>query len=129
MLVNGDLLHFIIDSRIQKNPISTKVIKQLKLPKTSHPQPYNIECLNQARDLHVSQRCYLPYAIKPFKDEVSCDISRFEFCDGVLGQPYMWKHHVVYDSRPCSVIVSLEKQLYKIPNVSPTNSNLFGLCK
>jgi hypothetical protein len=31
----------------------------------------------------------------------------------------MWKHHVVYESRPHSVIVTLGRQLYRIPEVAP----------
>jgi hypothetical protein len=42
-----------------------------------------------------SQHCRLPYDIKPFKDEVLYDISSLEVCDVLLGQPYLWKHHVV----------------------------------
>jgi hypothetical protein len=32
----------------------------------------------------------------------------------------MWKHHVVYESRPRSVIVTLGGHLYRIPEVVPT---------
>jgi hypothetical protein len=32
----------------------------------------------------------------------------------------MWKHHVVYESRPRNVIVSLGGYLYRIPEVVPT---------
>jgi hypothetical protein len=68
----------------------------------------------------VSQQCRLSYDIKPFKDEVLCDVSPLEVCDVLLGQPYMWKCHVVYESRPRSVIVTLGGQLYRIPEVVPT---------
>jgi hypothetical protein len=107
MWVKGTLLHFIVDSGSQKNLISAEVIKQLGLSTTPHPQPYNIGWLHQGRDLHVSQQCRLSYGIQPFKDEVLCDVSPLDVCDVLLGQPYMWKRHVVYESRPRSVIVSL----------------------
>jgi hypothetical protein len=32
----------------------------------------------------------------------------------------MWKHHVIYESRPCSVIVTLGGHLYRIPKVITT---------
>jgi hypothetical protein len=32
----------------------------------------------------------------------------------------MWKCHVIYESRPCSVIVTLGGHLYRIPEVVPT---------
>jgi hypothetical protein len=47
MCVKGTLLHFIVDSGSQKNLISTKVVKQLGLSTTPHPQPYNIRWLRR----------------------------------------------------------------------------------
>ena len=40
-----------------------------------------------------------------------------EVCDVLLGQPYMWKRHAVYESRPRSVIVTLGGKLYGIPEI------------
>jgi hypothetical protein len=48
-----------------------------------------------------------------------CDVAPLEVCDVLLGQPYLWKHHVVYESRPRSVIITLDKKLYRIPEVVP----------
>jgi hypothetical protein len=59
------------------------------------------------------------YDIKPFKDEVLCDVSPLEFCVVLLGQPYLWKCHVVYESRPHSVIITLNIKLYRILEVVP----------
>jgi hypothetical protein len=118
MWVKGAPIHFIVDSGSQKNLISVEVIKRLDLPTTPHLQPYTIDWLHQGRDLCVSQQCCLPYDIKPFKYEVLCDIAPLEVCDILLGQPYLWKHHVVYESRPCSVIITLGRQLYRIPEVA-----------
>jgi hypothetical protein len=64
----------------------------------------------------------MSYDIKPFKDEVFCDVSPLEVCDVILGQPYLWKRHVVYESRPHSVIITLDIKLYRIPEVVPTTS-------
>jgi hypothetical protein len=55
MWVKGIPLHFIVDSRSQKNLISVEVIKLLGLPTTPHPQPYNIGWFRPGQDLHVSQ--------------------------------------------------------------------------
>jgi hypothetical protein len=59
------------------------------------------------------------YDIKPFKDEIFYDFSPLEVCNVILGQPYLWKFHVVYDSRPSSVIITLDRKLYRIPEVVP----------
>jgi hypothetical protein len=119
MWVTGAPIHFIVNKGSQKNMISGEVVKQLDLPTTPHPQPYTIGWLHQGRDLCISQQCRLPYDIKPFKDEVLCDIAPLKVCDVILGQPYLWKHHFVYESRPRSVIITLGRQLYRIPEVAP----------
>ena len=46
-----------------------------------------------------------------------CDVATLDVCDVVLGQPYMWKHHVVYESQPYSVIITLGGKIYKISEV------------
>jgi hypothetical protein len=42
-------------------------------------------------DLRVSRQCHLPYNIKPFTDEVLCDVAPLDVSDVLLGQPYLWK--------------------------------------
>jgi hypothetical protein len=75
MWVKGAPMHFIVDRESQNNLISAEVSKQLDLPTIIHLHPYTIGWLCQGRDLPISQQCPLPYDIKPFKDEVLCDIS------------------------------------------------------
>ena len=41
--------------------------------------------------------------------------------DVLLGQPYMWKCHAVYESRPRSVIVTLGGKIYRIPKTVAPN--------
>ena len=96
---------------------------------TPHPQPYNIGWLRQGRDLHLSQQCRLSYGIQPFKDEVLCNVAPLDVCDVLLGQPYMWKHHAIYESRPHSVIITLGGHLYRIPEVVPTTAPPKQCCK
>jgi hypothetical protein len=128
MWVKGTPLHFIVDSDIQKKLISVEVVRHLALSTMSHPHPYTIGWLCQGSDLHIRQQCCLSYVIKPFKDEVLCDVSPLEVCDVLLGQPYLWKCHVVYDSMPRNVIITLNKKLYRIPEVVPPSviSLIFG---
>jgi hypothetical protein len=101
----------------------------LGLSTTPHPQPYSIGWLHQGRDLRVSQQCRLSYGIQPFKDEVLCDVAPLDVCDVLLGQPYMWKHDAIYESRPRSVIITLGGHLYRIPEVVPTTAPPKQCCK
>jgi len=82
-----------------------------------HMHPYTVGWLHHGSDLCVRQQCRMSYDIKPFKDEVLCDVSLLEVFDVILGQPYLWKRHVVYDSRPRNVIITLDSKLYRIPKV------------
>ena len=43
-----------------------------------------------------------------------CDAAPLEFCDVILGKPYMWKRHALYESILHSVIITLEKEREKI---------------
>ena len=122
MWVEGSPLHFIVYNGIQKSLVSQNVMKQLGLPTTPHPQSYTIRWLHQGQYIHVSKQFHIPYNIKPFTNEVLCDVSPLEVCDVLLGKPYLWKHHVVYDSRPHTIIISLGNNLYKIPKVAPPTS-------
>jgi hypothetical protein len=86
---------------------------------TTHPQPYTIGWLHEGRDLHVSQQCRLPYNIKPFRDDVLCDIAPPDVSDVLLGQPYLWKRHAMYESRPRAVIITFGNKLYRILEITP----------
>jgi hypothetical protein len=119
MWVKGSPLQFIVDNRSQKNLISVEVMKWLGLLTTSHPQPYTIRWLHQGWDLRVSQQRRLPYNIKPFTDEVLCDISPLDVSEALLGKPYLWKRHAMYESRPRVVVITLGNKLYKILEITP----------
>ena len=110
---------FIVNNGSQKNLISVDIVKWLVLPTIAHPQPYTIEWIHQGQDLYVSQHCHFPYNIKPFTYEVLCDITPLDVCDVLLGQPYFWKWHVVYESWPHAIIFTLGNNLYMILEVLP----------
>jgi hypothetical protein len=114
MWVKFTPLHFIVDRGRKNNLISAEVFKRLTLPTMLHLHPYTIGWLFLGRDIRVNQQCHLSYDLKPFKDEVLCDVSPLEICNVILGQPYLWKCHVVYKYRPHNVIITLNKKLYRI---------------
>ena len=91
MWVKGSPLQFLIDRGSQKNLISSNFMKRLGLLTIAHPQPYTIEWLHPGRDLRIRQQCHLPYSIKPFMDEVLCDVAPLDVADVLLGQPYLWR--------------------------------------
>ena len=75
MWVKGSPLQFLVDSSSQNKLISVEVMKWLGLLTIAHPQPYTIKWLHPGRDLRIFQQFFLPYIIKPFTDEVVCDVA------------------------------------------------------
>jgi len=57
-----------------------------------------------------------------------CDFFPLEVLDVPFGQSYLWKRRFVYDFRPCNVIITLDKKLYKILEVVP-RSVIFVIIK
>lgn len=51
-------------------------------------------------------------------DEVLCDVSPLGVFDVLLGKPYLWKRTVVYESKPCTIIITLGDKLYRIPEAT-----------
>ena len=55
MWVDGKALHFVVDSRSQKNLISMEIAKRLNLKMTRHPQPYSMGWVSEGKNIQVSQ--------------------------------------------------------------------------
>lgn len=89
MWVKGSPLLFIIDNGNQNNLILENFIKQLGLLTTPHPWIYTIGRLHQGWNLRIGQQYCLLYNIKPSMNEVLCGVFPLEFCDVLLGQPYL----------------------------------------
>jgi hypothetical protein len=81
MWVKGALLHFIVDSGSQKNLISARGFQVAGPTNDTAPATLHHRLASPRKRSCVSQQCHLPYDIKPFKDEVLCDISPLEVCD------------------------------------------------
>jgi hypothetical protein len=95
------------------------------MPIMPHPQPYTVGWLRQGSDLCVRKQCHLLYGINPLKYDLLCDFDPLKLFDVLFGQTYLWKFHSVYESRPCSVIITLYRKLYRIPQVVPPSAISF----
>ena len=84
------------DNGSQKNFVSEDLVKKLGLVTTPHPQPYNIGWMKDGQELRITRQCKLTYFIKPFEDEVLCDVAPLFVDDTLFGKPYLWDQHGSY---------------------------------
>ena len=80
----------IVDNGSQKNIISKYLVNKLGLVTTRHPQPYNIGWMKEGHELKITPQCRLTYFIKPFEDEVLCDVAPLSIVNSLFGKPYLW---------------------------------------
>ena len=91
----------------EKNFIYENLVKKLGLVTTPHPQPYNISWMKDGKELRITRQCRLAYFIKPFEDEVLCDMASLSVADALFSKPYLWDRHGTYQSWPQKVIVKI----------------------
>ena len=96
--VQKNPLHLIVDNGIQKNFVYEYVVKILGLVTTPHPWAYNIGWMKDGQKLRITRQCNLTYFIKPFEDEVLCDLAPLSVADTLFKKPYLWDQHSTYQS-------------------------------
>ena len=85
-----------MDNGSQKNFIFEDLVKKLGLFTTPHPQPYNINWMKDGQELRITRQCKLAYFIKPFEDEVLCDVALLSVVDALLKKPDLWDQNGTY---------------------------------
>ena len=96
-----------MDNGSQKNFVYEDLVKKLGLFTTPHIHPYNIGWMTDEKELRITRQYKITYIIKPFEDEVLCDVAPLFVVDALFGKPYLWDRHGTYQSWPQTVIVKI----------------------
>lgn len=105
--IEGKVCELLIDSRCTENVISSKVIKVLNLSTSLHPNPYKIGWVKRGVEVSVGSQCKVTFLIgKKFYCEVKCDILDMDMCHLILGQPWQFDLHVLYDGRANDILLN-----------------------
>jgi len=81
-----------------ENVVSNYMVERLKLPKKEHPHPYKLQWLNKDNEVRVSKRCLVYFSIvKKYKDNAWCDVIPMDACHLLLGRPWQYDRHALYD--------------------------------
>jgi len=73
------------------------MIEKLNLQSSTHPQPYNIQLLNQSKGSQVNSRCLVSFSIgKNYHDELWFDVIPMDACPILFGRPWLFDRKVIY---------------------------------
>lgn len=67
--------------------------------KVPHETPYKVSWLNDDQSLIVNEQALVEFQIGGYKDRVLCDVRPMQCCHLLLGRPWQFDKHVVYDGR------------------------------
>ncbi|KAL4319257.1 hypothetical protein GQ457_18G009660 [Hibiscus cannabinus] len=79
------------------NIASTLMVEKLGLTTTEHPNPYNLQWLNNGDEIKVTKQVVVPFSIGKYKDEVTCDVCSTDACHLLLGRPWQYDKRVLHD--------------------------------
>jgi len=96
--IKGKVCSLIIESGSYTNVASSIMVGKLNLQATTHSHPYNIQWLNQGKDLEVNFRFLISLSIgKSYNDELWSDITLKDACHILLGRPWLFDRRVSHD--------------------------------
>ncbi|KAL4318208.1 hypothetical protein GQ457_18G000260 [Hibiscus cannabinus] len=95
--VNDKVCIVIIDTGSCTNIASTLMVEKLGLTTTEHPNPYNLQWLNNGDEIKVTKQVVVSFSIGKYKDEVTCDVCSMDACHLLLGRPWQYDKRVLHD--------------------------------
>jgi hypothetical protein len=94
----------------------------------SHPRPYKLTWLDKKNDVTVSKRSLVSFSIgTTYKDQIWCDVVSMDACHLLLGRPWLYDRHVMYDGflNTCTFIFNSIKVVL-LPKKETTSGILTG---
>lgn len=120
----GKVCDVIIDSGSCENVVSNYMVEKLKLPTQNHPHPYNLQWLNKGNEIIVSQRCLVTFSIgQKYQDQVWCDVIPMDACHLLLGRPWQYDRHVLYDGYTNTYSFIKDRIKVKLTPLPPSELN------
>ena len=92
-------IRIIIDSGSCNNLASTVLVEKLSLPTRKHPNPYNIQWLNDGGKIRVTRSVRVPFSMGAYSDFVDCDVIPMEACSLLLGRPWQYDTDSLHHGR------------------------------
>ncbi|XP_060670109.1 uncharacterized protein LOC132800453 [Ziziphus jujuba] len=98
--INKKVCEVIIDSGSSENIVSKSLVKVLKLPTISHPNPYKVGWIKKGVETKVMELCKVPFSIgKHCADKVICDLVEMDACHILLGWLWQFDNSMMHDGQ------------------------------
>lgn len=94
---NGKVCKVVVDSGSIDIVVSTKMVDKLKLEKLPHETPYKVSWPNDDQSILVSEQAFIEFNIGGYKDKLLCDVLPMDCCHLLLGRPWHFDRHAIYD--------------------------------
>uniref|UniRef100_A0A1J3GBC8 CCHC-type domain-containing protein n=1 Tax=Noccaea caerulescens TaxID=107243 RepID=A0A1J3GBC8_NOCCA len=96
-LVKGKVCSMIIDGGSCTNVASEAMVEKLDLETQKHPEPYQLEWINETGNLSVKEQVKVPLSIGNYEDEVLCDVLPMDAGHIILGRPWQSDRRVLHN--------------------------------
>ncbi|OMO50156.1 Integrase, catalytic core [Corchorus capsularis] len=95
--VNGKPSSVIIDDVSCTNIASVYLVRELQLPTSKHPKPYNLGWFNDREEIRVNKQVLVTLSLGRYKEDVLCDVLLMQACHVLLGRPWQYDNKVQHD--------------------------------
>jgi hypothetical protein len=79
--------------------VSIEMVDKLKFPRMPHDTPYKVYLSNEGKYVLVNEKTWVELNIGGYKDIILCDIFPMDVCHFLLGRPWKFHRHAMYDGR------------------------------
>jgi hypothetical protein len=93
-MIKDKLCRIIIDNGSCNNIASQELVDRMGLKQRHHPNPYEMQWLNDCGALRVSHVVIVPFSIGRYNDHVKCDRVPIQACQLLLGRPWLYDRDV-----------------------------------
>ncbi|XP_016581679.1 uncharacterized protein LOC107879067 [Capsicum annuum] len=96
------------------------MVDYLKLPTTTHENPYKLQWLNEYAELKVTRQIVIRFKVGNYKDKVLCDIIPMQACHLLVGRPWQYNRSIKYDGRTKHYSFEFVGQNFTLHPLSPS---------
>ena len=87
----------VIDGGSCTNVASITLIGKVRLPTKLHPTPYSLQSFKQRSEVTIYKQALIVVLVGLYCGEVLCNGLPMNACHLLLGRPWLFDNHVIYD--------------------------------